>query len=78
MAAIRARFIVVNKEVRDGVVDIQLRATRQTDHANTENPILWTENESSNNLIHLRIKQLQEASVFQKGKEVYVDFNGPI
>ena len=78
MAAIRARFIVVNKEVRDGVVDIQLRATKQTDAANTENPILWTENESSQNLIHLRIKQLQEAGVFQKGKEVYVDFNGPV
>jgi hypothetical protein len=76
--AIRARFIVVNKEVRDGVVDIQLRATKQTDVANTENPILWTENESSQNQIRLRIKNSQERGVFFKGKEVYVDFSGPV
>lgn len=73
--AIRARFIVVNKEVRDGVVDISLRATKQTDAANTENPLLWTENESSQNTMQLRIKASAERGIFFKGKEVYVDFN---
>ncbi len=77
--AIRARFIVVNIESRDGVSDIQLRATRQTDHANSENPILFTEAESEQNTIHLRLKRGQNATptgtTFSKGKEVYVDFN---
>ncbi len=77
--AIRARFIVVNIESRDGVEDIQLRATKQTDHANTENPILFTENESSQNTINLRLKRGQNVTTggrtFAKGKEVYVDFN---
>ncbi len=70
---------MVNIESRDGVSDIQLRATKQTDHANDENPILFTENESSQNTINLRLKRgknvTTDGTTFAKGKEVYVDFN---
>jgi len=78
MATIRSRFLVVSKTSRKSVDDLVLRATKQSDAANTENPVLWRDADSPNCEIHLRIFRDQAVPIFFKGKEVYVDFTGPV
>ncbi len=81
MAQITARFRVVSRTAigggLNGQTDIVLRGTRQSDVANTENPILFRDEQSQKQEIALTIDRSKESSVFTVGKDVLVTFNGP-
>lgn len=78
MANINTRFVV--KEVTDegGQLRIALRAKTQDEGANTENPVIFPDAECPEQLIQLKVlNNTTNAGIFQKNKDVVVNFNGP-